>query len=81
MKPTIALNDLKNSYVALDMHSHCAVTRRYLIFSLAKPIRSIAALVSCYCLIVIVTVNALGLGALFLLFVVLFPLKSIEPLV
>ena len=37
--------------------------------------RSVAALVSCYCLVIVAAVIVLGLGALFLLFVVLFTLR------
>ena len=38
--------------------------------------RSVAALVSCYCLVIVAAVIVLGLGALFLLFVVLFTLRA-----
>ena len=34
---------------------------------------SVAALVSCFCLVIVAAVIVLSLGALFLLFVVLFP--------
>ena len=41
--------------------------------SIRASFRSVAAFVSCYCLVILAAVIVLGLVALFLLFVVLFP--------
>ena len=43
--------------------------------SIPRAHRSVAALVSCHCLVIVAAVIVLGLGALFLLFVVLFTLR------
>ena len=53
---------------------HVTITG-HLSLCLRKTRRSVAALVSCYCLLIVAAVIVLGLGALFLLFVVLFTLR------
>ena len=64
-------------YIASSKHLQVCKNSR----KLCKPLttsqvyRSVAALVSCYCLVIVAAVIVLGLGALFLLFVVLFTLR------